>query len=160
VRRARESAQGLGGCNSDLVRRLRAAAQKYKGSLTASRGVAMTDNESGEPRGTSASPSEHASPAIVNKPLSSHGWLRKNRLGGSAINGQAWPILSQHAGGRLRSAHVKASWMPAAEERGRVLGRQAFEKPRGRKPRAGVARWWRAPGLIYGDLRSAPEGMA
>jgi hypothetical protein len=45
---------------------------------------------------------------------------------------------------------VKASWMPAAEERGRVLGRQASEKPRGRKPRAGVARRCRAGGLSMG----------
>src|SRR5271169_1461947 len=38
-----------------------------------------------------------------------------------------------------RSVHVKASWMPAAEEYRHALGRQASEKARGRKPRAGRA---------------------
>src|SRR3981189_2079678 len=54
--------------------------------------------------------------------------------------------------------------MPAAEERGRVLGRQASEKPRGRKPRAGVARRCRAGGLSMGIgdrcLRGWHEGGA
>jgi hypothetical protein len=35
------------------------------------------------------------------------------------------------------AALVKGSWMPAADERRNKLGRQASEKPQGRKPRAG-----------------------
>src|SRR5580700_9599251 len=57
------------------------------------------------------------------------------------------------------AAIVKASWMPAAKERGGAHGRQASEKPRGRKPRAGVARRCRARGRFYGDLRSASDRM-
>ena len=58
------------------------------------------------------------------------------------------------------TAHVKASWMPAAEERGRVLGRQASEKPRGEETagRRGTSVPRRR--AIYGDLRSVPERMA
>src|SRR5712691_502551 len=52
------------------------------------------------------------------------------------------------AAGR-RSRSVKGSRMPAAEGRCHALGRQASEKPQGRKPRAGFARWCpRAMGIV------------
>lgn len=50
----------------------------------------------------------------------------------------------------LTAAFVKASWMPAADERGRVHGRQASEKAQGRKPRAGEAGWC---GWLWGKWR-------
>jgi hypothetical protein len=74
--------------------------------------------------------------------------------------------IDSHLRPPKKSAYVKASWMPAAEERSRELGRQASEKPRGRKPRAGVARRCRARGLsmgmwdLYGDWGSAPDRTA
>src|SRR6266849_496655 len=75
----------------------------------------------------------------------------------------AGPSLAEGSAGRQgcadsgRSARhdraawfVKGSWTPAAEERSRALGRQASEKPRGRKPWAGVAHRCRARGLPMG----------
>src|SRR6266542_2347722 len=43
---------------------------------------------------------------------------------------------------------VKGSRTPAADERDHLLGRQASEKPQGRKPRDRFARWWRAMGIV------------
>ncbi len=52
----------------------------------------------------------------------------------------------------LMSGIVKASWMPAADGRRYALGRQASEKPQGRKPREGLARWW---GAVMGIVAPA-----
>ena len=47
------------------------------------------------------------------------------------------------------SGYVKGSRTPAADGRGHTLGRQASEKPQGRKPRAEFARWClRAMGIV------------
>ena len=58
---------------------------------------------------------------------------------------------SAHA---LTSVYVKGSRMSAAQERDRLHERQAFEKPQGRKPRAGSGTAVPRVRSIYGDLMS------
>ena len=57
-----------------------------------------------------------------------------------AINECEGSTRPSHSQSTVKStAVVKASWMPAAKEYRHALGRQASEKARGKKPRAGKA---------------------
>ena len=59
------------------------------------------------------------------------------------------------------SAYVTGSRTPAADERGHELGRQASEKPRGRKPRDGLARWRTMEIVAFGgSVRLMPPELA
>ncbi len=77
-------------------------------------------------------------------------WGQSRHIGSPGLTGSSGATSGRSQSRRQMAQFVKGSWTPAAEERSRSLGRQASEKPRGRKPRAGVAHRCRACGLAMG----------